>query len=69
LNVNATLIGELFFFLFLMIPVFGYISYRLGKKKTTNPKTVAFIGAALSLFPPFNLIFIAVLALKRDVSK
>ncbi|GMM84469.1 hypothetical protein [Pseudoalteromonas sp. MTN2-4] len=69
MNMNATILGELLFFLFLLVPVFGYISYRLGIKKTTNPKTVAFVGAALSLFPLFGLIFIAVLALKSDVSK
>ncbi len=67
MNINATLIGQLFFFILLLIPLFGFICYKLGKKKTTNPKMVGFIGAALSLFPPLNFVFLAVLVLKNDL--
>ena len=43
------------------------ISYRLGQRKTDNPKLTAIIGCLLSLFPPFALIFVAVLAFKEDL--
>lgn len=69
MNINASLIGELFFFvIFLMVPLFGFVCYKLGKKKTTSPKAAGFTGALLSLFPPFNLVFVAVLVLKSDIT-
>lgn len=68
MNLNATLIGQTLAIFFLLAPVFAFICYQLGKKKTTSPKTAAFIGGALSLFPPLNLIFIAALVLKNDVT-
>lgn len=67
LNINATLIGQVFFIILLLIPVFSFICYKVGKKKTTNPKMVGFVGAALSLFPPLNFVFLAVLVLKSDL--
>jgi|TARA_B100000929_G_C15238508_1_gene328989 hypothetical protein len=63
-NISATLIGQI---IFILIPVFAAISYYLGKRKTSTPIVVAIIGGLLGLIPLFGLIFIAVLALKKDI--
>ncbi|WP_217876458.1 hypothetical protein [Pseudoalteromonas shioyasakiensis] len=63
MNINATLIGQI---IVILIPVFAAISYYLGKRKTSTPIVVAIIGGLLALIPLFGLIFIAVLALKKD---
>jgi|TARA_Y100000815_G_C12910854_1_gene337833 4-hydroxybenzoate polyprenyltransferase len=63
-NISATLIGQI---IFILIPVFAAISYYLGKRKTSTPIVVAVIGGLLGLIPLFGLIFIAVLALKKDI--
>ncbi|KPH63301.1 hypothetical protein AMS58_13840 [Pseudoalteromonas porphyrae] len=68
MNINATLLGEFLVFVFIVcIPLFAWISYRLGKRKTTTPVIVAVIGGLLSIIPLFGLIYIAVLALKNDL--
>ncbi|TMO46956.1 MULTISPECIES: hypothetical protein [unclassified Pseudoalteromonas] len=64
MNISATLIGQI---IFILIPVFAAISYYLGKRKTSTPIVVAVIGGLLGLIPLFGLIFIAVLALKKDI--
>lgn len=42
------------------------MSYKLGQTKTDNPRFAALIGFFLALFPPFGLIYLAVLAIKED---
>lgn len=70
MSINATLLGEfLVFFIVLSIPIFAVISYKIGKRKSTMPGVLAFVGGCLALFPLFALIFIAVLALKKDLPK
>ncbi len=70
MSFNATLFGEfLAFLIVLCIPVFAVISYKIGKRKSTMPGALAFVGGCLALFPLFGLIFIAVLALKKDLPK
>lgn len=64
MNISATLIGQI---IFILIPVFAAISYYLGKRKTSTPIVVAVISGLLGLIPLFGLIFIAVLALKKDI--
>ena len=64
MNICATLIGQI---IFILIPVFAAISYYLGKRKTSTPIVVVIIGGLLGLIPLFGLIFIAVLALKKDI--
>lgn len=44
-----------------------WLSYFLGQSKTENPRVAALIGFLLALFPPFGLIYLAILALKEDV--
>ncbi|AOW78713.1 hypothetical protein A3Q34_18850 [Colwellia sp. PAMC 20917] len=65
MNINATIVGEL---ILLSVIIISGLSYYLGKRKTQNVKTTTFIGFLLSFIPPLGLIFLAVLALKNDVS-
>jgi len=68
--ISLTVFGEfLAFFILFCIPIFSLISYKIGKRKTTTPGVLAFVGGCLALFPLFGLIFIAVLALKKDLPK
>ena len=70
MSFHLTLFGEfLAFFIMLCIPIFAVISYKIGKRKSTMPGVLAFVGGCLALFPLFALIFIAVLALKKDLPK
>lgn len=64
MDINATVLGP-FFLLF--IPVIGFLSYYLGKRKTQTPKLAAFFGVLLALIPPFALLYIVVLIIKNDV--
>ncbi|WP_372762237.1 hypothetical protein [Pseudoalteromonas sp.] len=69
MNINATFFGELLAVLLLLcVPLFAWLSYRLGKRKTTTPVLVAIIGGVLGLIPIFALIFVAVLCLKNDLT-
>ena len=68
MSINLTLFGEfLAFLIVLCIPVFAVISYKIGKRKSTSPGVLAFVGGCLALFPLFGLIYIAVLALRKDL--
>ena len=64
MNISATFLG---YFVLVLFPLFAAISYYLGKRKTSTPIVVAVIGGLLGLIPLFGLIFIAVLALKKDI--
>jgi hypothetical protein len=48
--------------------LFVWISYRLGKRKTTTPVIITVIGGLLAIIPLFALIYIAILALKKDLA-
>ncbi|WP_199524994.1 hypothetical protein [Pseudoalteromonas sp. bablab_jr011] len=63
MNINASFINYL---MLILVPFFAVMSY-LGKRKTTTPIIVAIIGGLLGLMPLFGLVFIAVLALKKDI--
>jgi Na+-driven multidrug efflux pump len=65
MNINATILGQ---FIFISMFVITGLSFYLGKRKTQNVKITTFIGFLLSFMPPLGLIFVAVLALKNDVS-
>jgi len=68
MNINATLLGEMMAIIFVVcVPLFAWMSYRLGKRKTTTPKTAAIVGGLLGIIPILGLLFIAVLVLKNDV--
>ena len=65
MSINATVFGQ--FVLVLAIAML-FVGYYLGKRKTTAPIFTAFIGALSALIPPFTLVFIIVLALRKDVA-
>ena len=70
MNINGTLIGELIFYsLILFVPLVGFLSFYLGKRKTTSPKVIALVGAVLSIVPPLGLIYLGALALKEDIKQ
>ncbi|MFT6991517.1 MAG: putative membrane protein YadS [Paraglaciecola sp.] len=49
--------------------VLALAGYYLGKRKTNNPRKTAVIGIFTALFPPFAVMFIIVLALRKDLSQ
>ena len=51
----------------LFIPLIGFLSYYLGKRKTQTPKLATFFGVLLAFIPPFALLYIMVLIVKNDV--
>ena len=67
MNINATLIGELFAALFaIAILIMGPLCFYLGKRKTDSPYLCGFVGFISTFFLPLGLIFLAILALKAD---
>lgn len=64
MNINATLFGEIMFVFVLFV---GALSYYLGRRKTQTPVIAALLGVVLSLIPPFGLVYLVVLLLKKDV--
>jgi hypothetical protein len=64
LNINANVLVQ---FLMLFIPLIGFLSYYLGKRKTQTPKLATFFGVLLAFIPPFALLYIMVLIVKNDV--
>lgn len=65
MNINATLLGEI---MIVFVLVVGALSYYLGRRKTQTPILTGLLGAVLSLIPPFGLVYLVVLVLKKDVS-
>jgi 4-hydroxybenzoate polyprenyltransferase len=64
LNINATLLGEI---MIVFILVVGALSYYLGRRKTQTPILAGLLGLVLSIIPPFGLVYLVVLVLKKDV--
>ena len=52
----------------LFIGTVTVVSYKLGERKTENPKMAALTGFLLAFLPPLALIYLAVLVFKEDVS-
>lgn len=49
------------------ILVVGVLSYYLGRRKTQTPILAGLLGLVLSIIPPFGLVYLVVLVLKKDV--
>ena len=63
MSFNATLFGEfLAFLIVLCIPVFAVISYKIGKRKSTMPGALAFVGGCLSLCLRSKKIYLKIMA-------
>ena len=64
MNINATLLGEI---MIVFILVVGALSYYLGRRKTQTPILAGLLGLVHSIIPPFGLVYLVVLVLKKDV--
>lgn len=64
MNINATLLGE---FIALFALIMGAVCYYLGRRKTQAPVLAGLLGVVLSIIPPFGLVYLVVLVLKKDV--
>ncbi|CAM3685079.1 hypothetical protein [Rheinheimera salexigens] len=65
MNFDATILGQ---FIIVFALIVGTLSYYLGRRKTQTPIIAGLIGAALSIIPPFGLVYLIVLVLKKDVN-
>lgn len=63
MNINATLLGE---FIALFALIMGAVCYYLGRRKTQTPVLAGLLGVVLSIIPPFGLVYLMVLILKKD---
>ncbi|GAA0662483.1 MULTISPECIES: hypothetical protein [Rheinheimera] len=64
MNINATLVGQI---MFVFVLVVGALSYYLGRRKTQTPVLAGLLGVVLCIIPPFALVYLVVLVLKKDV--
>lgn len=64
MNINAILLGE---FIALFALIMGPVCYYLGRRKTQTPILAGLLGVVLSIIPPFVLVYLVVLMLKKDV--
>lgn len=65
MNINATLLGEI---MFVFVLIMGALSYYLGRRKTQTPILAGLLGMTLSIIPPFALVYLVVLVLKKDIN-
>lgn len=65
MNFNATLVGQV---LIVFALVVGVLCYYFARGKTKNPTASALLGIFLSIIPPIGLIYLALLALKKDAN-
>lgn len=64
MNINATLYGQ---FVIIFALIMGVVCYYLGRRKTQTPVLAGLLGVVLSIIPPFGLVYLVVLVLKKDV--
>ncbi|MDT3337940.1 hypothetical protein Q4Q49_22035 [Shewanella sp. SP1S1-7] len=64
MNINATVYGQ---FVIVFALVMGALCYYLGRRKTQTPVLAGLLGVVLSIIPPFGLVYLVVLVLKKDV--
>jgi predicted PurR-regulated permease PerM len=65
MNISMTYLGET---IFVLAIVFSILGFYLGKRKTQTPVLVTFLAFFSALIPPIGLIFLMVLACKKDLS-
>ncbi|MBV7436309.1 hypothetical protein [Aeromonas sp. sif2416] len=64
MTLNANLF--VLFALLLMILV-GVVAWRLARRKSQHPVLITFLCVLLCLFPPFAILALLILALRRDL--
>ena len=63
MTINANI--YVLFILLLMI-VAGVVAWRLARRKSRHPVLVTVLCVLLCLFPPFAILALLILALRRD---
>jgi uncharacterized membrane protein YoaK (UPF0700 family) len=63
MQINSSLFG---LFMLVMMVVVGVMAYRLGRRKSERPALITFLCMLLCLFPPFAILALLILALRRD---
>ncbi|RWU07941.1 hypothetical protein EGC76_11795 [Pseudidiomarina gelatinasegens] len=64
MDLNATLVGQT---IIILAVIFAIVGFYLGKRKTETPILVSILALFSALMPPIGLIFLMVLALKKDL--
>ena len=64
MTINATLLGEV---IIIFALIMGALSYYFARRKTQTPILAGLLGTVLSLIPPFGLVYLVLLVLKKDV--
>ncbi|MDN7134909.1 hypothetical protein [Pseudidiomarina terrestris] len=64
MDINATLVGQT---IIILAVIFAIAGFYLGKRKTETPILVSILALFSALMPPIGLIFLMVLALKKDL--
>ncbi|MBG22580.1 MAG: hypothetical protein CMF22_03855 [Idiomarinaceae bacterium] len=64
MSINATLLGQT---IIILAIVFAVVGFYLGKRKTETPVVVSILAFFSALMPPIGLIFLMVLAFKKDL--
>ena len=64
MDINATLVGQT---IIILAVIFAIVGFYLGKRKTETPILVSILALFSALMPPIGLIFLMVLALKKDL--
>ncbi len=64
MNISLPIIGQSIAVLAIVFVVLGYY---LGKRKTESPILVSILAFFSAAIPPIGLIFLMVLALKKDI--
>jgi ABC-type molybdate transport system permease subunit len=64
MSLNTTLFGQ---FIVLLMIIVGVVAYRLARRKSEHPALITSLCVLLSLFPPFAILALLILALRRDL--
>ena len=64
MSVPAPLIGQT---ILILAIIFAAIGFYLGKRKTETPVLVSVVALFSALIPPIGLVFLMVLAFKKDI--
>jgi len=64
MDINAALVGQT---IIALAVIFAIVGFYLGKRKTETPLLVSIFALFSALMPPIGLIFLMVLALKKDL--
>ena len=64
MTINSTLFGQ---FILLLMIIVGVLAWRLARRKSRHPVLITFLCVLLCLAPPFAILALLILALRRDL--